>query len=55
MTTTTMETGPPNYDNERHTTRVQPHEQLLMGWVAGGTTIMMAEATTMTAGEWNGW
>ena len=23
---------------QRHTTRLQPHEQLLMGWIAGGIT-----------------
>jgi hypothetical protein len=37
----TMEMGPPNHDNEQHTTCLQPHEQLLMGWIMDGMTMMM--------------
>ena len=36
-TTTTTETGKPNHDNERRTSRLQPHE-VIMGWIVGETT-----------------
>jgi hypothetical protein len=32
--------GRPNHDSERHTTCLQPHEQLLMGWIMGGIISM---------------
>lgn len=38
MTLMTTETGPPNHNNKWHTTCIQPHEQLLVGWITGGMT-----------------
>ena len=36
--------------DERPTTRLQPHEQLLMGWITGG---MMKTMTEEDRGQWD--
>jgi hypothetical protein len=34
-----------SYDRRQCTTHLQPYEQLLMGWIVGGTVIMMTGNT----------
>jgi hypothetical protein len=33
------------YNIQQHTTHLQPYDQLLMGWIAGGMAIMMMGST----------
>ena len=38
-------------NSEQYTTRLQPHEQLLMGWIKGGMAMVMGRVM-IWVGEW---